>query len=95
MCERFTKFLKTEGYLFVVLPLPCISNSRYMNAEIFKSLMSTLGYNQLKYHEANKVCYFLFQRQNDEGKANKKQFYKKLKVRDGPKMNNFSIILPQ
>ncbi|CCD22843.1 25S rRNA (adenine2142-N1)-methyltransferase NDAI_0A06890 [Naumovozyma dairenensis CBS 421] len=101
MCERFIKFLKPNGYLFIVLPLPCINNSRYMNRAHFIDLLTFLGYKEVRYHEANKVCYFLLQLEGtDNGKHPKNdrkdrlQFIKKRKVQDGNKMNNFSILLP-
>lgn len=46
--------------LFLVLPLPCTTNSRYFNEEILNNIMNWLGFSLLRYHEANKVAYWLY-----------------------------------
>lgn len=100
MLKRFKPFLRKSNstYVFIVLPLPCINNSRYLNKTHFTQIMHLLGYRSKNYHEAKKVCYFLFQlRQNDKDQNHSQQpytpFNKKLKVNDGPRMNNFCILL--
>lgn len=97
MVHRFSQFLKRDKmtYLFIVLPLPCITNSRYMSLEYFTDMMQSLGFHRVKYHEAKKVCYFLFSHGNDKVPTAKshRDFTKKHKLQDGPGMNNFSIIL--
>lgn len=101
MLKRFKPFLRKSNstYVFIVLPLPCINNSRYLNKNNFTQMMSLLGYHPKYYHEAKKVCYFLFQlRQDSNNDQTKSQqpytpFNKKLKVHDGPCMNNFCILL--
>ena len=97
MCLRFSKFLRRDRstYLFIVLPLPCISNSRYMTLTYFTGMFASLGYKRIQYHEAKKVCYFLFLFNGDDKLENPSEDYsKKHKLKDGPSMNNFSIILP-
>ncbi|CCK72561.1 25S rRNA (adenine2142-N1)-methyltransferase KNAG_0K01970 [Huiozyma naganishii CBS 8797] len=111
MCKRFACFLKdytsgvpTEGnnhhsYLFIVLPAPCITNSRYMTLSHFNGLMRSLGYENINYHEAKKICYFLFQRNNfNESQEppllqQQRKYQRKQKLNDGASMNNFSIQL--
>lgn len=98
MVHRFSQFLKSDKltYLFIVLPLPCITNSRYMSLEYFTDMMQSLGFHRVKYHEAKKVCYFLFSHGPDKGvKTNgaHRDFTKKQKLQDGAGMNNFSIVL--
>lgn len=93
MCQRFQEFLKNDGYVFIVLPLPCISNSRYMNKQHFDGIMDSLGYTNIRYHEAKKVCYFLYKLTHTPFKKTKNIFQKKQKLQDGSTMNNFSIIL--
>lgn len=93
MCKRFRSFLNKDGYVFVVLPLPCITNSRYMNRELFNKIMKSLGYEEIQYKLSKKLCYFLFQMKNDINKKDMIKYQKKIKIRDEPGMNNFSIIL--
>lgn len=97
LCQRFKFFLKQdtkEAYIFIVLPLPCLSNSRYMSTDRFHKLMQSLGYTNIRYHEAKKVCYMLYKRHDlNENLSLTKLFYKKQQSRDGHKMNNFNILL--
>lgn len=96
MCQRFTKFMKPDRttYLFVVLPLPCINNSRYMTLDHFTDMFTSLGYERIKYHEAKKVCYFLFSKTPGSPPVKTTRDYaRRYKLRDGPGMNNFSITL--
>lgn len=95
MCERFEQFLKKEGkgYVFIVLPLPCLANSRYMTSGRFHSMMKSIGYNNLQYKEAKKVCYMLYERETDDSITKRLPFTKKKQCRDGPGMNNFNIML--
>lgn len=46
--------------LFVVLPLPCLTNSRYMTEPHFDALMLCLGFTLLKRHRTQKLVYMLF-----------------------------------
>ncbi|GCE97239.1 hypothetical protein ZYGM_004659 [Zygosaccharomyces mellis] len=93
MCARFEQFLKTNGHLFVVLPLPCINHSRYMNKDHFMQLMQFLGYSIIRYYEAKKLCYILLRRTGIQHQHDDDKFSKKHKFYDKPGFNNFSIIL--
>ena len=100
MCRRFEVFLKKHSvpnrssYVFIVLPLPCVANSRYMDSPHFIQLMTGLGYEVVRQHMSRKLCYYLFRRVPGEGERNDLQYYRKIKIRDGPNMNNFAILLP-
>lgn len=91
MIQRFVPFLKPNGYLFVVLPLSCITNSRYCDKQLFQEILQSQGFNMTNYHEAKKVVYMCFQL-TGEG-ANKEAKYSKRKIHDGKAMNNFCITL--
>ncbi|KAG2735885.1 hypothetical protein G9P44_002099 [Scheffersomyces stipitis] len=96
MLLRITKFLReptkdTLSSLFLVLPLPCISNSRYFDNEILQKIMASLGFKQVFYYEAKKVAYWLFDWQ---GKRHQKlQVFTKKEAYSGSKRNNFCITL--
>ncbi|KAF2012858.1 hypothetical protein BU24DRAFT_435202 [Aaosphaeria arxii CBS 175.79] len=100
MLKRTTEFLRLQTsqpeaandalpLLFLVLPLPCVANSRYLNEQLLERIMTGLGYQVLNKKNTNKLCYYLFKLTgNVHGtKADKR------KVRDGPSMNNFCIVV--
>lgn len=94
MLIRITKFLKNPtkdsiSLLFMVLPLPCVSNSRYFDNNLFQKLMTSLGFKQKCYYEAKKVAYWLF---DWDGKVNIKKFLKK-ELHSGSARNNFCITI--
>lgn len=91
MLKRFSKFILPNGYIFIVLPLSCVSNSRYCDKEHFTKIMNSLGYKSIAYHEASKLVYMVFQqtRQVDLSYIH----YKKVKLHDGSKMNNFCVVV--
>lgn len=107
MILRFQEFLRRDipsTYLFVVLPLPCMNNSRYMDTGYFCDMMSCLGYRKLRYREAKKLVYFLFEHETPvsltdvskervQQQEQQQRFQKRAKLHDKPGMNNFSIVL--
>lgn len=92
MMQRFEKFLdksQEAPLIFIVLPLSCFSNSRYCDKAHFEKISNSLGYKMTKYSEAKKLVYLVLQW---IGKKDGNSFPKK-KIRDGPAMNNFSIVI--
>ena len=100
MLKRITKFLRkgvawTETAdsvlpaLFFVLPLPCVDNSRYLDEDLFLGIMGDLGFTMRFSKNTSKLCYYLFTLTN-EPKATTAE---KRKIRDGPGMNNFCIVV--
>lgn len=100
MILRFKQFLKCnkKTYLFLVIPLPCLTNSRYMTKDRFNEIMHALGYRKIRFKEAKKVAYWLYELEQSENtmcsSQNMNQFAKKAKLLDKPGMNNFSITFP-
>lgn len=96
MLRRITQFLKPPkssdslSSLFLVLPLPCIENSRYFNNDILNKIMSRLGFHQKCYYAAKKVAYWLF---DWEGKVKRGEKINKREVAAGANKNNFCITL--
>ncbi|KAL0083675.1 nucleolus protein [Phycomyces blakesleeanus] len=81
-------------YLFLVLPLPCVNNSRYMSHEHLLTMMKSIGYtNCIKHHFSNKLAYYLFEL--TETPVTKKLDWKKkiLPGREGGERNNFSVVM--
>ncbi|KAF9995658.1 hypothetical protein BGZ80_011062 [Entomortierella chlamydospora] len=82
------------GILYLVLPLPCIQNSRYMDHELLVEMMDSLSYSTLvSHHFAKKLAYYAFKlditpkdRRNQPKKSNQPLFPKKLR-HDKPNRN--------
>ncbi|AOA64987.1 25S rRNA (adenine(2142)-N(1))-methyltransferase [Komagataella phaffii CBS 7435] len=92
MLKRVTTFLQeTDSYLFLVLPLPCITNSRYCTQEHIAKIMSSLGFQELKFHQAQKIAYWLY-KWNGSKSSTGETFLKKELV-SGKGMNNFCIVV--
>ena len=77
--------------LFLVLPAPCVTNSRYMNEDRLKEIMHSLGYTMIRRKLSAKLVYYLWQLVTP-GDTPKQQF-PKIEVNQGRDRNNFSIIL--
>lgn len=94
MLRRVTQFLKPgpageKASFFLVLPLPCVSNSRYFNKALLGEIMVSLGFSEVEYHEAKKVAYWLFDW--DESKMKSKFKGSKKELNPGSNRNNFYV----
>jgi 25S rRNA (adenine2142-N1)-methyltransferase len=100
MLKRVPQFLRSLGTkrhaadkmlpaLFLVLPLPCIDNSRYLNEQHLLRILKSLGFSMRNKKKTSKLCYYLFTLSDTSStfKTGKK------KLRDGPGMNNFCIVV--
>jgi 25S rRNA (adenine2142-N1)-methyltransferase len=76
--------------LFLVLPSPCVSNSRYMDEARLEAIMESLGYVMVKKKLSNKLVYYLWRLScfNLEPVS-----WKKEEIRAGKSRNNFSVVL--
>lgn len=100
MLKRVSQFLRrtqtpqgsTETslpVLFLVLPLPCVDNSRYLDEPLLLKIMTNLGFTLRREKKTTKLCYYLF----SLTATSKRAKTPKQKVRDGPAMNNFCIVV--
>ena len=78
--------------LFLVLPAPCVTNSRYLDEGRFEGIMRTLGYGLLKKKLSSKLIYYLLGFSGEQAAKLRRQ-WKKENVRKGPKRNNFAIVV--
>ncbi|KAL9124158.1 MAG: hypothetical protein Q9217_006486 [Psora testacea] len=77
--------------LFLVLPAPCVANSRYLHEERLEEMMKTLSYIKVRKKMTAKLVYYLWKY---EGQKNDVQrAFKKEEIRPGESRNNFAIIL--
>ncbi|WWD21067.1 hypothetical protein CI109_105548 [Kwoniella shandongensis] len=83
-----------ESLLFLVLPLPCLANSRYISIDSCVELMTVVGFELVKeqWKGGGKVGYWLWRwkRPDDQGSD---RWKRKIVEQDGPKRNNFAIVL--
>jgi 25S rRNA (adenine2142-N1)-methyltransferase len=77
--------------LFLVLPAPCVQNSRYLTEEQLELVMQGLGYVLVRKKISNKLVYYLWQL---EDVCRGRQFtVSKKELRTGKDRNNFAIVL--
>ncbi|KAF6241504.1 hypothetical protein HO173_000214 [Letharia columbiana] len=77
--------------LFLVLPAPCVANSRYLDEERLNAIMESLGYKRAKRKLSAKLVYYLWK--YEAGKAERSKVFKKEEIRSGKSRNNFAIVL--
>jgi 25S rRNA (adenine2142-N1)-methyltransferase len=105
MLERTLKFLRKFSFedkdqrlqeyfpsLFLVLPVFCVTNSRYMNEARLEDIMNSLGYVKVQQKLSNKLAYYLW-RVMDPMSRKRTRSFKKVEVRAGKTRNNFAIVL--
>ena len=81
---------------FLVLPLSCVDNSRYLTEARLDEIMESLGYEKLKTKKTNKLYYSLWRYDGghqEGGRQRREQVFKKVEVRSGKDRNNFCIVL--
>jgi len=76
--------------LFLVLPAPCVLNSRYLDEGTLIKMMTALGYVKLESKSGNKLVYYYFRWLGEA--ETKGTSFKKVAVKNGARMNNFSIV---
>ncbi|KAI5803164.1 putative methyltransferase-domain-containing protein [Geopyxis carbonaria] len=78
--------------LFLVLPAPCVTNSRYFNESKLEEIMGSIGYIMVKRKLSMKLVYSLW-RLSDVGAVKQKKKVKKTEVNPGKTRNNFAVVL--
>lgn len=99
MLRRVASFLRPysghqEGpfpSLFLVLPAPCVTNSRYLDEERLDAIMESLRYKRAKRKLSSKLVYYLWK--FEAGKGERSKEFKKEEIRSGKSKNNFAIVL--
>ncbi|KAL8955725.1 MAG: hypothetical protein Q9193_006529 [Seirophora villosa] len=79
--------------LFLVLPAPCVTNSRYLDEETLGAIMTALGYVQTMKKFSKKLVYYVWSLASVHGGKARDVVFKKKEVRPGGQRNNFAIIL--
>jgi len=100
MLRRTTLFLQHTQFenpqfstlfpsLFLVLPAPCVTNSRYLDEKRLADIMASLGYSMRRQKLSCKLLYQLWIL-IDQGHTLK---FKKEEIRGGKSRNNFAIVI--
>ncbi|CAK7238765.1 MAG: 25S rRNA (adenine2142-N1)-methyltransferase [Sporothrix thermara] len=77
--------------VFMVLPEPCVANSRYLDEEKLKDMMSVLGFDLLESKASQRLVYYLWVRKRPAPRTIPR--FPKKELRSGSTRNNFSIVL--
>ena len=99
MLKRVESFLRPSAQpdrnpcpsLFLVLPAPCVNNSRYLDENKLERIMNNLGYTKLKSKTSSKLVYYLW-KYGIVTPTQPEAFMKK-ELRAGKSRNNFAIVL--
>lgn len=75
--------------LFVVLPAPCMTNSRYLDEKRFGNMMNTLAFELVKWKLSAKLAYSLWRYEGTKSS----QPFPRLEVNPGSRRNNFTVVL--
>ena len=76
--------------LFLVLPKPCVTNSRYMIENHLEGMMATLGFCKAKHKFSAKLYYSLWTFNSKEAKETRR--FVKTELNPGKNRNNFCIV---
>ncbi|KAI1085676.1 putative methyltransferase-domain-containing protein [Whalleya microplaca] len=89
--HRSTKLQDFFPSLFLVLPAPCVTNSRYMDEKHMESIMNALGYVKTRSKITQKLVYYLWRKKSTT--STNSVAFRKTELRSGSSRNNFSIVL--
>lgn len=80
--------------LFLVLPAPCVSNSRYLDEEKLTSILVALGYKVTQKKKTLKLVYYLLTRTAKPPPILRSGMaFTKKELRSGVSRNNFAVVL--
>jgi len=86
--------------LFLVLPLPCVQNSRYLTTEHLKAILNSLGYTNLHEKITRKLYYSLWRydglpARREWSSGGGQTTFRKKEINLGAGRNNFCIVLDE
>lgn len=79
--------------VFLVLPAPCVMNSRYLDEERLEDMMTFLGYVKVKRKLSKKLVYYLWRFVGRKAGQLEDVVFRKEEVRPGGQRNNFAIVV--
>lgn len=96
------RYLLPRGYLYLVLPLPCLTNSRYLSHAHLTAILESTGWSVERQHDSAKLTYWLLRRRRAAGEEAEGESpesngdgkeWKRTVLRKGAKRNNFCIVV--
>jgi hypothetical protein len=95
MIRRCAELLAEGGLLFLVLPEPCLYNSRYLKFGVFEKMMRSCGLPILPggWKRTSKLFFALCRRTESSAEREPPRAFGKKLLRNGGGMNNFCILL--
>eukprot|EP01043_Picozoa_sp_COSAG02_P001383 COSAG02_NODE_29_length_51136_cov_346.293317_18_plen_413_part_00 len=95
MLRRCSELLAEGGLLFLVLPEPCLYNSRYLKFGVFEKMMRSCGVPILPggWKRTSKLFFALCRRTERSAEREPPRSFGKKLLRNGGGMNNFCILL--
>jgi 25S rRNA (adenine2142-N1)-methyltransferase len=89
-------YLGPRGWMYLVLPLACVSNSRYLDHDHLRRILDACGWSIVTQSDSKRLTRWLCQRkQPRKGKEKEAGWdgtvFKKTELRKGPSFNNFCI----
>lgn len=85
-----SKFASLSPSLFLVLPAPCLTNSRYLDEDRLRMILENLGFVMEFRKLTAKLAYYLWVRVRARVRE---ASFPKIEVRSGKSRNNFAIVL--
>lgn len=98
--------LRPASLLFLVLPLPCLTNSRYLNHARLEAILKSTGWEKTRQRDTAKLSFWLLQSRGLTAAQEIRDhslgpewaywdgtFYKKEELRKGSSRNNFTIVI--
>ncbi|KAL8800704.1 MAG: hypothetical protein Q9182_004976 [Xanthomendoza sp. 2 TL-2023] len=79
--------------LFLVLPAPCVTNSRYMDEDRLEGILMSLGYVKTRRKLSKKLVYYLWRYIGTSAGKWQSVDFKKQEIRPGARRNNFAIVM--
>ncbi|GAA5924738.1 hypothetical protein JCM3775_005458 [Rhodotorula graminis] len=83
-------YLTPRGYLYIVLPLPCLTNSRYLSHDRLTAILDSTGWDVIRKHDSARLTYWLVRR-SETGPDGVE--WKREQVRTGAGRNNFCLVV--
>ncbi|KAI9323052.1 hypothetical protein DFJ73DRAFT_598594, partial [Zopfochytrium polystomum] len=93
MLARARDFLRRGGWLFLVLPLPCVANSRYLTRGRLVEMMAALGLAPVDEKMTRRLAMFVFAHVVGGRAGAEAPLFPKREVNPGGGRNNFCIVL--
>jgi 25S rRNA (adenine2142-N1)-methyltransferase len=86
---------ESSSLLFLVLPLPCVTNSRYLSPSTLLDMMKCVGFELVeeRWKEGGRVGYWLWAWREQLPAEEWARWRRKRIVTDGSRKNNFAILL--